>query len=174
MSTFPCRLSTEAVITRACGLMVQEFWMKRTSQLSQPYYRLVQKKFCPCLKFPPQFCLEKWPAHAQPFGPDGTCVTLLSSINFAQPCIHVCINLLFETLARALFPAQRGSAWFRIIFSNSRPSSRNWNVSHDLGPFGPSALLCWRMRKWSKSYREKNVKNALRPICSLCNIFASS
>ena len=49
-------------------------------------YRLVQKN-SPCLKFPPQFCLAKWPAPAQPIGPDGTCVTQLSSINFARPCI---------------------------------------------------------------------------------------
>ena len=45
------------------------------------------KKLSPCLKFPPHFCQAKWPAHAQPIGPDGTCVTQLSSINFARPCI---------------------------------------------------------------------------------------
>ena len=44
------------------------------------------KKNSPCLKFPPHFCQAKWPAHAQPIGPDGTCVTKLSSINFARPC----------------------------------------------------------------------------------------
>ena len=44
------------------------------------------KKVSPCLKFPPHFCQAKWPAHAQPIGPDGTCVTQLSSINFARPC----------------------------------------------------------------------------------------
>ena len=44
------------------------------------------KKISPCLKFPPHFCQAKWPAHAQPIGPDGTCVTKLSSINFARPC----------------------------------------------------------------------------------------
>ena len=43
-------------------------------------------KISPCLKFPPHFCQAKWPAHAQPIGPDGTCVTKLSSINFARPC----------------------------------------------------------------------------------------
>ena len=41
------------------------------------------KKCFPCLKLSPNFCQAKWPAHAQPFGPDGTCVTQLSSINFA-------------------------------------------------------------------------------------------
>ena len=45
------------------------------------------KKFSPCLKFLPHFCQAKWPARAQPIGPDGTCVTKLSSINFARPCI---------------------------------------------------------------------------------------
>ena len=44
------------------------------------------KNFSPCLKFPPHFCQAKWPAHAQPIGPDGTCVTQLRSINFARPC----------------------------------------------------------------------------------------
>ena len=44
------------------------------------------KKVSPCLKFPPHFCQAKWPAPAQPIGPDGTCVTQLSSINFARPC----------------------------------------------------------------------------------------
>ena len=46
------------------------------------------KIFSPCLKFPPHFCQAKWPAHAQPIGPDGTCVTQLSSINFARPCTN--------------------------------------------------------------------------------------
>ena len=53
------------------------------------YHAKVQrgaKKIFPCLKFPPHFCQAKWPAHAQPIGPDGTCVTQLSSINFARPC----------------------------------------------------------------------------------------
>ena len=44
------------------------------------------KKISPCLKFPPQICQAKWPAHAQPIGPNGTCITQLSSINFAPPC----------------------------------------------------------------------------------------
>ena len=47
---------------------------------------MVQKKISPCLKFLPNFCQTKWPARAQPIGPDGTCVTKLSSINFARPC----------------------------------------------------------------------------------------
>merc|ERR1719270_2595576 len=46
------------------------------------------KKNSPCLKFPPHFCQAKWPAHAQPIGPDGTCVTKPSSINFARPCTY--------------------------------------------------------------------------------------
>ena len=50
-------------------------------------YSGVQKKNSPCLKFPPHFCQAKWTAHAQPIGPDRTCVTQLSSINFARPCI---------------------------------------------------------------------------------------
>ena len=44
------------------------------------------KKISSCLKFPPHFCPAKWPAHAQPIGPDGTCVTQLSSLNFARLC----------------------------------------------------------------------------------------
>ena len=44
------------------------------------------KKISTCLKFLPQICQAKWPAHAQPIGLDGTCVTQLSSINFARPC----------------------------------------------------------------------------------------
>ena len=36
---------------------------------------VVQNFFSLCLKFPPHFCRAKWPAHAQPIGPDGTCVT---------------------------------------------------------------------------------------------------
>ena len=40
----------------------------------------------PCLKFPPQFCLAKWLAKAQPIGPDGTFVTQLSSLYFARLC----------------------------------------------------------------------------------------
>ena len=42
-------------------------------------YRHVQKNCPPCLKFPPQFCPAKWPADAQPIGPDGTSFTQLSS-----------------------------------------------------------------------------------------------
>ena len=38
------------------------------------------------LKFLPHFCQAKWPAHVQPIGPDRTCITELSSINFARPC----------------------------------------------------------------------------------------
>ena len=34
-----------------------------------------------------QFCLARWPADAQPIGPDGTFLTQLSSYYFAQPCI---------------------------------------------------------------------------------------
>ena len=45
------------------------------------------KKLSPCLKFPPQFCQAKWPAYAQPIGPDGTCLTKLSPLFFARPCI---------------------------------------------------------------------------------------
>ena len=44
------------------------------------------KKMSPCLKFPPQFCLAKWLAKAQPIGPDGTFVTQLSSLYFARLC----------------------------------------------------------------------------------------
>ena len=44
------------------------------------------KKISPFLKFPHHFCQAKWPAHAQPIGPVGTCVIKLSSINFALPC----------------------------------------------------------------------------------------
>ena len=40
----------------------------------------------PCLKFPPQFCLAKWPTNAQPIGPDGTFLPQLSSLYFARPC----------------------------------------------------------------------------------------
>ena len=57
----------------------------RSSTATHYEYSVVQKNF-PCLKFPPHFCQAKWPTHAQPIGPDGTCVTELSSINFAQPC----------------------------------------------------------------------------------------
>ena len=56
------------------------------------------KKFFPCLKFPPYFCQAKWPAHAQPIGPDGTCVTKLSSINFARPCFF--FKILFQNVWR--------------------------------------------------------------------------
>ena len=47
------------------------------------------KNCFPRLKFPPHFCQAKWPAHAQPIGPDETCVSQLSSINFARPCIYM-------------------------------------------------------------------------------------
>ena len=47
---------------------------------------LSKKKLFPCLKFPPQFCLAKWPADTQPIGPDGTFLTQLSSLYFARPC----------------------------------------------------------------------------------------
>ena len=50
------------------------------------------KKFSPCLKFLPQFCLAKWPANAQPIGPDGTLLTQLSSLYFARPCT-VCTHI---------------------------------------------------------------------------------
>ena len=44
------------------------------------------EKKSPCLKFPPQFCLAKWPAHGQPIGPDVTSLTQLSCLSFARPC----------------------------------------------------------------------------------------
>ena len=33
------------------------------------------KKISSCLKFPPQLCLAKWPAHSQPISHDGTFLT---------------------------------------------------------------------------------------------------
>ena len=59
----------------------------------------------PRLKFPPHFCQAKWPAHAQPIGPDGTCVTQLSSINFARPCI------LLLHLHRVIYSSDRGKTF---------------------------------------------------------------
>ena len=50
------------------------------------YLQRGEKNFFPYLKFPPHFCQAKWPAHAQAIGPDGTCITKISSINFARPC----------------------------------------------------------------------------------------
>ena len=44
-----------------------------------------KKKLSPYLKFPPQFCLAKWPALAQPIGQDGICLTQLSSLSFSLP-----------------------------------------------------------------------------------------
>ena len=71
------------------------------------------------MKFPPQFCLAKWPTDAQPIGPDGTYLPQLSSLYFARPCnvcrIFFCFLLLLVTqefygcytvqgLARRLWP----------------------------------------------------------------------
>ena len=47
------------------------------------------KKISPCLKFPPHFCQAKWPANAQPIGPDGTFVIQLSSLYFARLCMLI-------------------------------------------------------------------------------------
>ena len=75
-----------------CGSIVimPVTWISQGILLTRPLFygqsTGLRKKMSPCLKFPPQFCLAKWLAKAQPIGPDGTFVTQLSSLYFARLC----------------------------------------------------------------------------------------
>ena len=60
-------------------------WMHFYQIFQWDKYSVVQKCFPPFWNSR-LISGAKWPAHAQPIGPDGTCVTKLSSINFARPC----------------------------------------------------------------------------------------
>ena len=70
---------------RFLNFQESDIWVKR--EFKRGNVQRGAKKFSLCLKFLPYFCQAKWPAHVQPIGPDGTCVTKLSSINCAPPCI---------------------------------------------------------------------------------------
>ena len=83
------------------AIIVQQSCARQILQLHKaPQDTAWCKNFSPCLKFPPHFCQAKWPAHAQPIGPDGTCVTKLSSINFAQPCSFCTFSLVVLEVGR--------------------------------------------------------------------------
>ena len=88
--------------------------------LPSALYRVVQKKFLHVRIFRPSFCPLTKAANAQPISPDGTCVTELSKVFFARPCmgihtggyaasrtLHIILSILY--LCGFFQEAKRGS-----------------------------------------------------------------
>ena len=84
------------------------------------YLQRGAKKISPCLKFLPHFCQAKWPAHAQPIGPNGTWVTKLSSINFARPCTRGWITKSFVSFIGYSLQPPLLTAALRLRSGNAR------------------------------------------------------
>ena len=75
----------------ACGKIEGESMAKGfamvVAQVGRDHIQRGAKTLSPCLKFPPHFCQAKWRAHAQPNGPDGTCVTKLAPLILLDPVV---------------------------------------------------------------------------------------
>ena len=91
------------------------------------------KIFSPCLKLPPYFCQAKWPAHAQPIGPDGRCVT--TGLGF------IISHWLREFKVKKLrYQAccRQENAIFHLIFT--QPMGSNKSQPSSCTPFGAHSM----------------------------------
>ena len=111
------------------------------------------KELSPSWKFSPQFCLEKWPANAQPIGPDGTFLTQLSSLYFARPCTIFATNQWSWALIHIVVGYGRGHnalhPWFLPWLMHGSKRNRDTREvsglmnSHKHTRFLPAPILCF-------------------------------
>ena len=153
----PCKIS---ILPSIFQILYSGLTRRRVGEFIFYHSRAWCKKISPCLKFPPHFCQAKWPAHAQPIGPDGTCVTKLSSINFARPCIF-----RLWPLRRAHYSVGQKRTLLRLwdrrfLFADNCIQGRaklmelSWVTHVPSGPMGCAWAGHFAWQKWGGNFKQ--------------------